>query len=104
MRFKSSAPAATSDFTAEEVVSVRAALHYLHLRCGTWELLAKVLRFNANTLCNVAGGHKSVNATLVVRLAKFANVRVDDLLEGRFPAPGTCPHCGHLDAKGSSDE
>jgi hypothetical protein len=23
-------------------------------------------------------------------------VTVDDVLTGRFPAPGTCPHCGHM--------
>jgi hypothetical protein len=104
MRLKSSsAPVATGDFTTEEVASVRAALHFLHLRCGTWKPLAKVLRLKATTLGNVASGHKPVTAVLVVRIAKFAGASVDQVLEGRFPAPGTCPHCGHVDSKGDAD-
>ncbi len=31
----------------------------------------------------------------VEAFAKFAKVGVDDVLTGKFPAPGTCPHCGH---------
>jgi hypothetical protein len=99
----SKGPVATSDFTAEEVACVRAALHFLHVRCGTWEPLAKVLRFKASTLGQVASGHKPVTATLVVRLARFAGVGVDQLLDGSFPASGTCPHCGHLDVNGGGD-
>jgi hypothetical protein len=94
-------PAATSDFTASEVAHVRAALRFLHLRCGRWATLARAIRFKATTLANVAGGHKPVTATLVVRIAKFASVSMDELLAGRFPAPGTCPHCGHT--KGNAD-
>lgn len=90
------APVATDDFTAKEVANVRAALRFLHLRCGTWATAARVLRFNQTTLAIVAGGHKPVSATLVARIAKFAKVSVDDVLTGEFPALGTCPHCGHL--------
>ena len=32
---------------------------------------------------------------LVVRVARFASVGVDDVLTGKYPPPGTCPHCGH---------
>ena len=98
-RDHSIAPAATGDFTAKEVAAVRGALRFLHLRCGTWDTLARALKFKATTLCNVAGGHKPVTATLVVRIAKFAEVSMDELLAGRFPAAGTCPHCGHVDAR-----
>lgn len=89
------APVATADFTAKEVLHLRAALRFLRLRCSTWAVLAKALRFGDSTLANVAGGHKAVTATLVVRIAKFARVGMDDVLSGAFPAPGTCPHCGH---------
>lgn len=89
-------PAATGDFTAKEVAAVRGALRFLHLRCGTWAVLARAIGFKASTLTKVAGGHKTVTATLTVRIAKFAKVGVDDVLAGRFPAQGTCPHCGHV--------
>jgi len=74
---------------------VRAALRFLRLRCGSWATLALALRLKDTTLVNIANGHKPVTATLAVRIAKFAKVGVDDVLTGRFPAPGTCPHCGH---------
>jgi hypothetical protein len=88
-------PVATGDFTAKEVAHVRAALRFLHLRCSTWAVVGKALRFNQTTVANIAGGHKQVSAMIVIRVAKFAKVGVDDVLAGRFPAPGTCPHCGH---------
>ena len=90
------APVATGDFTAKEVTHVRAALRFLRFRCGTWATLARALRFKDTTLANIAGGHKTVTATLAVRIAKFARIGVDDVLTGKFPAPGTCPHCGHV--------
>jgi hypothetical protein len=90
------APVATGDFSVKEVANVRAALRFLRLRCGTWAVLAQALRFKETTVASVAGGHKPVTATIAVRIAKFARVGVDDILAGRFPAPGTCPHCGHV--------
>ncbi len=90
------APPTTGDFTASEVAHVRGALNFLHRRCGTWETLARALKFGDSTLGNIAGGHKPVTAKVVIRIAKFAGVGVDDVLSGRFPAPGTCPHCGHV--------
>jgi hypothetical protein len=92
----STAPVATGDFTVKEVTHVRAALRFLRLRCGTWAILANALRLKDSTLVNIAGGHKPVTATVLVRIAKFARVGVDDVLTGKFPAPGTCPHCGNV--------
>jgi hypothetical protein len=97
----STTPVATSDFTAKEVAHVRAALRFLRLRCGSWATLARALRFHETTLTKAAGGQKPATATLAVRIAKFARVGVDDVLSGRFPSPGTCPHCGHTG--GTSD-
>ena len=84
----------SADLTAKEQANARAALKFLRVRCGTWGTLARALRFKHTTLSAVASGQKSVTATLVLRIAKFAKVGVDDVLAGRFPAPGTCPHCG----------
>ncbi len=83
------------DLTPKEASNVRAALAFLRLRCGGWQPVAKVLKFKETTLAQVHGGGKSVSPTLVFRIAKFAKVGVDDVLTGKFPAPGTCPHCGH---------
>jgi hypothetical protein len=63
---------------------------------GTWAILAKALRLKDSTLVNIANEHKPVSATLAVRIAKFSRVGVDDVLTGKFPSPGTCPHCGNV--------
>jgi hypothetical protein len=84
-----------NDLTAKEQTNVRTALKFLHSRMGGWEPLAKVLRFNQATLGSVASGHKVASASMAVRVAKLVKVTVDDVLLGKFPEPGTCPHCGH---------
>ncbi len=86
----------SKDFTAREVAALRGALHFLHRRCGTWATLGRALKFNGGTLRNVANGHRNATATIVLRVAKLAGVGFDDLCAGRFPAPGTCPHCGAM--------
>jgi hypothetical protein len=83
------------DLTAAEQTHVRTALRFLRARSGTWASLAKVLRYNDTSLSGVACGTKPVSAELAFRVARLAEVGVDDLLAGRFPPPGTCPHCGH---------
>ena len=89
----------TSDLTAAEQTNVRTALKFLRLRCGTWALLSKALRFGESTLANVAKS-QAVTPLVAFRAARFAKVSVDDVLAGRFPAPGTCPHCGHHEETG----
>jgi hypothetical protein len=82
------------DLTAQQETHVRGALHFLRARCGTWALTGKLLNFKESSLGNIAAGRKPVSAAIVLRIARVAKVGVDDLLGGRFPAPGTCPHCG----------
>lgn len=86
---------AVADFTKAEEAHVRGALNFLRRRCGTWGTLGQAVRLSATSLCMIARGHRAVPAVLVVRLARLAGVGVDDMLAGNFPAPGTCPYCGH---------
>lgn len=83
-----------SDLTATEQANVRAALRFLRVRCGAWVAVSKALRFGRSTAGNVVGG-KAVSPVMAFRVARLAKVSVDDVLSGRFPPPGTCPHCGH---------
>lgn len=85
--------------TKQEQTNVRTALKFLRTRFGTWEMVAKALRFGDSTVANVVGGHKPVSASMAFRVARFAKVTVDDVISGRFPAPGTCPHCGNVAGK-----
>jgi len=79
-----------SDLTADEQKNVRAAIRFLRIRCGGWEQVAKALRSTKRTL------RRATSASIAFRVARFAGVTVDDLLAGRFPPPGACPHCGTL--------
>ena len=83
-----------TDLTTDEQANVRIALRLLRLRCGGWKALAKGLGLKHNTISHVAGG-KTVSARMAVRVARLAAVSVDDVLTGKYPPAGTCPHCGH---------
>ena len=77
-----------SDLTAEEQKNVRAALRFLRARCGGWRPVAKALRYSRATLQRASG------PVLAFRIARIAGVSVDDVLSGKFPPAGVCPHCG----------
>lgn len=83
-----------SDMTQQEQTNVRSALRFLRNQCGTWAMLGRALKFHGLSLSNAACGHLAVSPTLAFRVARFAQVGVDDVLMGRFPVPGTCPYCG----------
>ncbi len=85
---------AASDLTPAEQTNVRTALKFLRSRCGGWAPLAKVLHYGETTLGHMARG-RSIGPVVAFRVARLGGVGVDDVLAGRFPAPGTCPHCGH---------
>jgi hypothetical protein len=85
-----------STLTAGEQGNVRKALRFLYLRLGTWKILAKALRFKLRRLSEAMGGRETISAELVLRVARLAEVSFDDVTSGRYPAPGTCPHCGHV--------
>ncbi len=84
-----------ADLTAKEQAHVRTALKFLRTRCGGWVALARALGFAKMTLTHVAQGRKAVSASVAFRIARLANVTVDDVLAGRFPNPNACPYCGH---------
>jgi hypothetical protein len=83
-----------TDLTGEEQEHVRRALRYLRACAGNWKALAKALHFEAITLRHVMRREKNVSPTMAFRLARFAGTSIDDLLAGKFPPAGACPHCG----------
>lgn len=91
------------DLTTAEQGHVRAALQFLRARCGGWAPLAQVLRAKPTALARVGNGRRGTTASLAVRIARLACVGVDDVLGGRFPPAGACPHCGRMkvDAPGA---
>jgi len=86
-----------ADLTREEQQRVRATLHFLRREVGGWKPLADALRYQPDTVEKVANarGGRNVTPTMAFRVARFADVKIDDLLGGRY-RPGACPHCGYL--------
>jgi hypothetical protein len=82
------------DLTQEEQDRVRFAMRYLRAKVGAWKRLASALGFKPRQVVKVRGGYKAVSPKMAIRVAKLAGVPVDDVLTGKFPPPGTCPHCG----------
>jgi hypothetical protein len=84
-----------SDLTKEEQGHVGLALRFLRARAGGWDALAKVLHFGRSTLLDAASGRHPPTASMALRIARLAQVGVDDLLAGRYPEAGACAHCGN---------
>jgi DNA-binding XRE family transcriptional regulator len=80
--------------TAEEQTHTLAALRFLHERVGNWRTLAKALGFEKTTMFNVKKGVNEVSINMAYRVSRLAGVAFDDVVTGRYPVPGTCPHCG----------
>jgi hypothetical protein len=84
----------TKDLTTKEQKAVRTALKFLRLRVGAWAPLAKVLRYESDTIQKVATGRRGATPALALRVARLAGVPIDELLAGRWLSPRVCPHCG----------
>lgn len=80
--------------TVEEQAHTLDALRYLRARVGTWRMLAKALGFEPSTLRNVRKGLKAPSVGVAYRVSRVAGVAFDDVVAGRWPVLGTCPHCG----------
>lgn len=91
---KKRATSRLESLTPEEQECVRVALRVLLVRYGTWVKVAEVLGVPAGRLYKVHGKHGPPTAGLALRVARVAGVAVDDVLEGKFPADGSCPMCG----------
>lgn len=80
--------------TQEEQENGRRALRFLRFRVGGWKTMAIGLGFKRKTLTNVSEKTKGVSVNLAFRIARMAGVSVEDVITGKFPPPGACPHCG----------
>ena len=78
----------------QEQRNVMAALRFLRVRTGGWKPLAKALGFSASTMINVKKGVNHVSASMAFRVARLTAVGFDDLVAGKYPPEGACPHCG----------
>ncbi len=93
-----------SELTAKEQQRVRAALRVLRVSIGTWKPLASALHMEAESLGKVVTGRRSATAGLALRVARFVDIPVDDLLTGKYLPARACPNCGHLPNEFEDDE
>lgn len=87
-----------SDLTAKEQSNVRTALRFLRVRCGRADVAAKALRVSRRQIRRILSGEHGVSAAVAVRVARLASVGVDEVLTGKYPPEGACPHCGHRES------
>ena len=80
----------------EEQQHTLVALCFLRTRLGTWKLLAKALSFEHCTLLGVKKRRKRVSINMAYCVSMLAGVPFDDVVAGKYPAKGTCPHCGNV--------
>ena len=67
---------------------------FLRIRFGSWKMLAKALGFEASTLIGVKKCRDRVSINMAYCISRLACVPFEDVVTGRYPAPGTCPYCG----------
>ena len=79
----------SADLTTAEQAHVRAAARFLRSRMGGWKNAAKALRVSPSTV------RQGASPTLALRIARLVGVGVDDVLGGKYPPAGVCPHCGN---------
>lgn len=82
------------DLTEEEQKRVRIAMRVLRAQAGGWKPMARALGISPRTAANVSCGDKAASVTMAFRVARIAGVGVDDVLTGKYPPVGVCPHCG----------
>lgn len=84
----------SSDLTPAEQANARRALRFLRDRLGTTRKLATALKARFKTVENMLS-KRCVTAGVALRVARLAEVPLEELLAGRWPPQtGVCQHCG----------
>src|SRR5262245_58243975 len=87
---------------------MRTALRFLRLRVGTWEPLAKALRYEWDSIQKVATGRPAVTLALALRAAQLAGIRDPDERAARRAVavgpglPALQPPAGRLRGRGDT--
>lgn len=54
----------------------------------------KALGFELSTMKNIDKGVNPASVNLAFQVSRLACAPFDDVVSGRYPLAGTCPHCG----------
>jgi hypothetical protein len=83
------------DLTPEERTNASAAIRFLAKRHGTVGKLTLAMGAKRRTVLAAMSRRRcAVSAGLALRAARVAGVPLEDVLAGRWPVAGACPHCG----------
>lgn len=90
---------ASLDLTAAEQANVKAALRVLRTHLGGWHAVSAALACTHKTLEHSISQRGKASGAMAIRVARIAQVSVEDVLSGAFPKRGACPRCGWLGDK-----
>jgi DNA-binding XRE family transcriptional regulator len=82
--------------TPEESACVLVALEFMIARTGSMQALAYKMGIDRTCVRRAVKGKPEPGVAMALELARVVGVTVDDVLAGRFPPPGSCPHCGGI--------
>jgi hypothetical protein len=84
----------SSDLTKDEQKHVRKVVTFMRTRLGSWQALATRSGVEVHTLKYAASARGTATPGVAIRVARAAGVPVERILDGSWPLPGMCPHCG----------
>ncbi|MFI5297065.1 MAG: hypothetical protein ACHREM_03125 [Polyangiales bacterium] len=94
---------ALRQLTLEEAENVRVALRSLAKRFGTCRALGVAMGVGTGQVKNLCSRSGRPSAQSALSVARLADVPVDDVLTGRWPPAGACPHCGRCPPESQFD-
>jgi hypothetical protein len=81
--------------SADEQENIRQAMLALHVKYGSWRLVAEAMGVQPKTIKNAMGKSQAPGPVMALRAAKLAGVPYDELVAGKYPRhAGQCPLCG----------
>ena len=84
----------TCPLTPEEHANVRRVLGVLRVRLGTLKSVAEELNASISAIRKASMVRSKPTAGLALRVARYVDVPMEDVLSGAYPKPGACPMCG----------
>lgn len=82
--------------TPEESTNVLIALEYMVARVGGGQALAYRMGIDRTCVRRALKERPTPGAVIAWELSRVAQVPVEDIIAGKYPPPGSCPHCGGL--------
>jgi hypothetical protein len=86
----------STDLTLQEQKNVRTTIRLLHLKIGNWKTMARALKIEPDSIYRVVTGSRTITASVAFRVARLAEMSIDDVLSGAKLPAGICTQCGNV--------